>query len=431
MELDELVSKISSESGKTEDEIRKLIEEKREELGGLITPEGAAHVVANGLGINLFRDLPVHRELKVESIIPGMKNVDITGRVVRIFPPKEFERKGGEKGRLCSLILGDDTGTIRTVFWGDAVAMIDNGEIAEDSILRIRGGYTRENLNGEAELHIGSRTRVIPNPEDVDPGTVPAPREREKTISELEEGLSGVDVTCRVLRVYEIREFEREGQDPGRVVNLRVGDETGTARLVLWDEDVALVEKGQVNEGDVVKAKNAYVKAGFGEPEIHIGRHGKLVPKTDAEIGDVPDWDGEARRRKMAELKAGDRAEVRGAIVEIYDSIRVFDRKDGSKGMVINGVIDDGTGAAFYDKMAEVLTGITLQQAQEGDVSALLEERRKVLMGREVVATVTVRHSEFSGRDELVVHELDTNPDPRQEVKIMLKEAKALVKEVE
>jgi replication factor A1 len=433
MELEEIVAKISSESGKTEDEIKDMVEEKREELGGLITPEGAAHVVANGLGINLFKGVSLHKELKIESIIPGMKSVDITGKVVRIFPPREFDRKDGTKGKVCSILLGDETGTIRTVFWGDDVSLIEEEKIVEDCILRIRAGYTKENLNGEAELHIGNRTRVIPNPGDVEPDSIPISREKQKSIKELSEGMMGVDVICKVLMVYEIREFEREGQEPGRVVNLLVGDETGRARLVLWDEDVAMVEKGQIKEGEVIKAKNAYVKVRYDEPEIHIGRHGKVTLKPEAEVGEVPGWQGEIMRKRMEELKSGDRAEIRGALVEVYDSIRIFDKKDGSQGMVINGVIDDGTAcmrAAFYDKMAEVLTGLTLQQVTDGDISSELEERRKALLGREVIATVSTRHSDFSGMDELVVQDLNMNPDPREEVKMMMKEAKALVKEV-
>jgi replication factor A1 len=433
MELEEMVAKISSESGRTEDEIRDMIEEKREELGGLITPEGAAHVVANGLGINLFKGVSLHKELKIESIIPGMKSVDITGKVVRVFPPREFDRKDGTKGKVCSLILGDETGTIRTVFWGDDVSLIEDGKIAEGGILRIRAGYTKENLNGEAELHIGSRTRVIPNPGDIEPESIPVSKDMEKSISELEEGMGGVDVICKVLRIYEVRQFEREGQAPGRVVNLRVGDETGTARLVLWDEDVALVEKGQIREGEVIKANNAYVKFRYDEPEIHIGRHGKVTLKPEASIGDIPGWYGEVTRKRMEELRTGDRAEIRGALVEVYDNLRIFDKKDGSMGMVINCLIDDGTAcmrAAFYDKMAEVLTGLTLQQVTDGDITSELEERRKFLLGREIVATVSTRHSDFSGRDELVVQELDLSPDPRQEARMMMEEAKGLVKEV-
>jgi replication factor A1 len=359
--------------------------------------------------------------------------VDITGKVVRIFPSREFNRKDGTKGKVCTLILGDESGTIRTVLWGDDVALSEEGKVTEGDILRIRAGYTKENLNGEAELHIGNRTRVIVNPGDIEPGSISVPREKEKSISELKEGMSGVDVICKILRVYEVREFEREGQDPGKVVNLLVGDETGRARLVLWDEDVGLVEKGQIKEGEVVKAKNAYVKVRYDEPEIHVGKHGKVVLKPDIAIGDIPGWQGETSRKRLEELRSGDRAEIRGALVEIFDNIRVFDKKDGSKGMVINGVIDDGTAcmrAAFYDKMAETLTGLTLQRVVDGDISLELEERRKALLGREVVATVSTRYSDFSGRDELVVQELDLNPDPREEAKMMLKEAKALVKEV-
>lgn len=433
MELDEIVGRIVSESGMGEEEVRCKIEAKQKELGGLVTPVGAAHIIANEAGVNLLEGLSKSNELKIENIIPGMNSVDVVGRVTRVFPTREFEKADKTKGRVASLILADETGTIRVVFWGKDVSLLEE-KIEEGDVLRIKEGYTKENINGEAEVHLGVRARAIINPKDVDREEIPLPEHMKKKIAELGEGMASVDVLCRVLRMYEVREFEREDKTKGKVVNLFVGDETGGARLVLWGEDVGMVEKGQVKEGDVVKVKKGYVKMRYDEPEINVGKYGKLIVNPpDEEVGQIPERLGEAKagRMEISELKEGERAEIRGALVEVYDNLTLFDRDEG-KGMVVNAVIDDGTGnmrAAFYDKMAEALLNITLAEACGGEVGEKIQERKREILGREIIATVRVKHSDFTGRNELVVQDLNLSPDARKEGESLLREAKSIKKE--
>jgi len=430
MELDEIIGRIVGETGMEEGTVKGKIEAKQRELGGLVTSIGAAHIIANEVGVNLLEGLSKSNELKIENIIPNMNSVDVVGRVTRISPTREFEKADKTKGRVASLILADETGTIRVVFWGKDVALLED-KIEEGDVLRIREGYTKENINGEAEIHIGVRARAIINPKDVDKEAIPLPEQMKKKIAELGDGMASVDMVCRVMRIYEIREFEREDKTKGKVVNLVVGDETGVARLVLWDEDVGLLENGQIKEGDIIKVKKGYVKVRYEEPEVNVGKYGKLIVNPpEEEVGQIPEIPGVATvgKKSLSELKDDERAEIRGALVEVYDNLTLFDRAEG-KGMVINAVIDDGTAnmrAAFYDKMAEALLNITLAEACEGDVQDKIRERRREILGREVVATVRVKHSDFTGRNELVVQDLNISPDPKQEGEGLLGEAKSL-----
>ncbi len=431
MELEEIITKIVGETEMGEEEVQARIEEKQKELGGLVTPVGAAHIIAKEAGINLLEGYSKEKDLKIENIISGMGSVDITGRVMRIFPVREFEKKDKSRGRVASLVLADETGSVRVVFWDNRADLLEEGKIQEGDVLRIRKAYTRENINGDPEVHLGMRARIVINPADVHSDEIPMPEGGRKKIKELTEGMGSVDVVAKVMRIYDVREFEREDKTRGRVVNLLIGDETGFARLVLWDDDVSLVEDGKVAEGDVLEILKGYVKIRFGEPEVHIGRFGKVVinPGEEVEVQELgaPSW-AEAERKSIAELRPGDRAEIRGAILEVYDSLRVFDR-DSGKGVVVNAVLDDGTGsmrAAFYDKMVEGLLNITMAEALEGGVEEKLQKGRRELIGREVVATVTVRHNDFTGRDELVVHDVNLNPDPREEAEELLRKVKMM-----
>ncbi len=429
--MEGIIQRIADESELGEEELKERIERKREELGGLITPEGAAYIVANEIGINLFEGESKAPELKLGNVIPGMKSVNVAGNVMRIYAPKEFDKKDGSTGRMSSLILGDETGTIRVVFWGKEIDMIEEGKLKEGDVLMIQDGYSKEDREGKAEIHVASRSGVIVNPSDIEPKDVLPPETGLRKISELKEGTDSVDLLCKVLRVHEVREFEREDKDKekGKVVNLLVADETGKARLALWDADVGLVEKGEVKEGDTIKLEKGYVKVRYGRPEINVGRYGKVIlnpTEGDLELEEEPG--ASVLRKEMSELKEGDRAEVRGALMEIYTP-KVFERKKG-KGVVVNAAIDDGTAsmrAAFYDRLAEDLLNIPLEELEkEGeDITQALDERRKEILGGEVIATVDVRHSDFSGKDELVVRDLDLDPDPREVVKGLLRETRS------
>ena len=434
MELDEIIRTIANESGLEKGELEKRIHEKQDELGGLVTPEGAAHIVANEIGINLSKGASTAPALKIENIIPGMNNVDVIGRVSMVFPPKEFDRKDGSKGRVCSIILLDDTGSIRTVFWDKDVMLVEDGKVGEGKLLKIRGGYSKESLSGEPEIHIGMRARVIPQPKDVNEEDFPMMGNTNKKISELKEGQSSVDVVCRVIRVYEPREFERDDKTKGKVVNLIIGDETGRAKLVLWDKDVELVEKSTIKEGDTIKVKKGYVKirwaddGRFDEAELNVGKYGEIILNPEEEVGELKLKSSKITTKYIKELEEGDVAEIRGALVDIYDNIRIFERGD-RKGVVVNAVIDDGTAnmrAAFYDKMAETLMDIPIQKVLEGEISEDISQRIIEILGREVVAQVRVRYSDFSGQNELVVQDINLTPDPKKEAKNLIEEANAL-----
>ena len=84
--LEEIIDKIISETKISKKELEERIRVKREELGGLITEEGAAHIVASELGIDLFKDQKLSTtQLFIKDLIPGMNNISVIGRVMKIY----------------------------------------------------------------------------------------------------------------------------------------------------------------------------------------------------------------------------------------------------------------------------------------------------------------------------------------------------------
>ncbi len=249
--LADLKEKILLSGKLTSSEFDVRIKQKINELSGLISEEGAAHIIANELGIELANT--TKSKLKIKEIYAGMKAVTTVGKVVRKFDVREFA-KGDNKGRVCSLIMGDETGTIRVVFWNDQVMVAE--KIKEDDIISIKEGYVKEN-NAQKEVHLGERATVVVNP----PGEIitnvrQAMAAGRKKISELISGDEGVEVLGTVVQVFDPRFFttcsqcnKRAVEEAGGfrcsehgivqpqqayVMNVVLDDGTGTIRSIFW-----------------------------------------------------------------------------------------------------------------------------------------------------------------------------------------------------
>lgn len=196
----DIIAKICKASGLSEEEVRKKIAEKVETLYGLVSEEGAAHIIANELGIKIF---DVSGELKIKDILVGMKSVDVVGKVVRKYELREFNTEK-RKGKVANLSLADDTSSIRVVFWNDKTD--DFRQIKEDDVLKIKGAYVRENT-GRKELHLGDNSHVIINPKGVEVAVRERPDYDKKHISELADGMSA-EILGTIVQVFDMRFFE-------------------------------------------------------------------------------------------------------------------------------------------------------------------------------------------------------------------------------
>lgn len=95
-------------------------------------------------------------------------------------------------------------------------------------------------------------------------------------IKDLEEG-GEANLRATVVGLSPVRSFTRQDGTPGRVVNLELRDDSGFCRMPLWDEDVALVEKGQVAVGKTVRAIDCFVKRTNFGLEVGRGKFGALL----------------------------------------------------------------------------------------------------------------------------------------------------------
>jgi len=250
--LADIKSKIKEQKGLSDEDIKKRIKAKLEQLSGLISEEGAAHIIANELGVKL---IPSGEKISVKNILAGMRNVEVTGKVTRKFEVREFS-KGERTGKVANLMVSDETGFIRVVFWNDQTKKFD--EIKEGDIVKIQNGYVREN-NGRKEIHLNDQAGITINPEGVVVKDVKESVQRKK-LSELKEGDDNVEVIATIVQVFDLRFFEidsetgrrvieKEGKfylgekevtNPtyGYVLNIFLDDGTENIRTVLWKNQI-------------------------------------------------------------------------------------------------------------------------------------------------------------------------------------------------
>ncbi|MDY6768761.1 MAG: OB-fold nucleic acid binding domain-containing protein [Candidatus Nanohaloarchaea archaeon] len=161
--VDDLVQRISEEAGEPEDDIQDRIAAKVEELSGLVSEEGAAHLVAREEGIELAE--AGEEELTVDNIVPGMNRVDLKCKIVDISDVNTFDRDGDEEGRVRNIILGDTTGTVRLTLWDDQVEIGDR--LDEGDSIHITGAYSRKDNRDNVELRVGDDTQIAMLDDDI------------------------------------------------------------------------------------------------------------------------------------------------------------------------------------------------------------------------------------------------------------------------
>lgn len=244
--LADLKEKIVSSGKIGVTDLERKIKAKVNELSGLISEEGAAHIIANELGIDLVPGLD---KLKIKNIYAGMRNISVAAKVVRKFEVREFQKED-RMGKVCSLIVGDETGTMRVVFWNEQVNLLS--EVKENDTLLLKNVYVREN-NGNKEIHLGTGGEVEVNPAAERIGEVRQSNGfSRKKIKELEGGEENIEILGTVVQAFDPRFFEVcpdcgkkvEGNICGAhgtvvpvssyVLNLVMDDGTGTIRSVFW-----------------------------------------------------------------------------------------------------------------------------------------------------------------------------------------------------
>ncbi len=302
------VKKLANLLGKSENEILSLMNKKKDEMGGLINDYGALSGVASDFGVRIseltdennisfskIKDVLVKREI----------SVNVIGRVKRVFPVKDFQRKDGTAGKVARIIISDETGEIPVVLW-DAHSEISNRVKFNDIVQLIKGNTKVSTFNEleRVEINLTSFSIVDINPKSGDAKTkIPEISERIQTIKEVKEKTKDDKIPAcvvgRIISDIESNEFERVDGSKGVRSPFFIEDETGTIRIIVWDDMKDNKEKG-INFGGLVKVRGMAKRGMLGDVELSTNSAGN-VEKSDAKLN-LP----ELKRIGVQSLKIGE-----------------------------------------------------------------------------------------------------------------------------
>ncbi len=356
--------------------ILEMVKEKRQELGPeVVNDESAAMIVARELGVDLHRATPQART-RIKDISLSTRNVNLYAQVKSIGDVRTFSRKDGGQGRVASLTLGDETGTVRLALWDEKTDILKEDALSVGCIVQIMKAYVREGLGNALELNLGRMggIRILEDyevdEENLDFGGQEGGMEFVE-IRNLEAGKYDVSVKAKVRWVSDVSEFTRKDGTTGRVMSVFAADETGSTRIVFWDERVD--DAKGVEVGEVIAVERGYTRLSSrnNEVELHTGRSSEVKRGLDDDIevssSDAPRQESKPLGRKNIEdLTTGMwDVDIEGQVAMVHE-VRTFQKKDGGDGRVQNLILVDKTGrirTVFWDDDVD-----TISSVKEGDV---------------------------------------------------------------
>jgi ssDNA-binding replication factor A large subunit len=239
-------------------------------------------------------------------------------------------------------------------------------------------------------------------------------------INEIGSGMKRVNTLGKVLEISPVRTFTRNGSE-GKVVNLRIADETSNIKVVLWDvHHIDLIEKGDVAEGKVVDISNASMRDG----ELHLGSFSEM--KLSSENVENVIEEKVFQKINISEINSAREANIRAFVVQVFDPRffyvcpecrkKVVQEGDGfkcgehgkvaaEKRALINLVLDDGT-----ETIRTVLFSDTLPQIGINSLDNLeeLKKEKEELLGREMVFSGNIRNNAFFNNLELIATNVES-----------------------
>jgi ssDNA-binding replication factor A large subunit len=218
---------------------------------------------------------PVPHWTKIGDLKEGMGSVNVAALAIQVGETRAFVRRDGTEGRVVSVLLEDDTGTVRLSLWDDDVSLTEN--IKSGSIIVVENGYTRAGFQG-IDLNAGRNGRVHIDPEDLEV-ELPELERKITPIADLREGQRNVTVSGQLLDDPVQRDIDTV-RGPATVTNFRIDDGTGEARVSLWRD---YAEKAMdLTAGAQVRLEYMNVREPFdGLIQVSSGAFTKIVVERE------------------------------------------------------------------------------------------------------------------------------------------------------
>ncbi len=380
------INKILKNTGLTRKEIQDMVENKKVELKGLISEEGALFIIARELGVDVKeenKDLLNEIDLNISDITPNMKNINLIGRIKEIYNINKFTKSDGGSGHVGSFLLQDNTGDIRIVLWDDQVNIFSESNFEENELIQIFNGVAKANKFESVEIQVGRFGKLVLSPDDVDYNKYPKIKSKFININEVNLNFKSVSIEGKIIQLTPEREFTRKNGEIGVVRSLNLLDSTGSIRVTFWNDDTAKIKNLKVD--DVISISNLNPKLNTLDSksiDLTVNRSSKL---------------NKLQKKLQIKVELIDNIELlqtfkgitsfKGKITSV-DNLKIIESKSGESISLLGFIVSDQT-----DWIRVTLWGETAE-----DYSSKLSLNQGLLL-----KNVIVKHSTFSQRNEISI----------------------------
>ncbi len=385
-------------------------------------------------------------EKTIAEINSNDTNVTINARKGSKGNISEFSRKDGTTGSVGRAYIYDNTGVCTLVLWNDAY---NEFETFQDKDIKIENLRVTTSKFQTIELHANSNT-IFTEAKGQNIGDVP-PITKIQDINP-ERGI--VCVEGLISDVSEVREFNRSDGTTGRVASFSIQDNTGTTRIVAWDDNVEKLNSIEESTTKFVQIQYGGIRKDREERiELHLNPQSNILTdvKVPAEYSGIEitqktessDFESlnyiKTHLSELSEDADGDTIEIVGKVIRLFQQTPYYwgcsickkkvEQKEDGEGWIcrehnevdstirlrLSGLVDDGTGtikATFFGMSGEILSGFKnsdiAQMIEKGaNDDEIFEEIKKKSEGRTV---------KLLGRVQLQTQEVQEETIVRQEL---------------
>ena len=353
--------------------------------------------------------------------------IDIIGRILSLEDPREFQRDTGEVGVVRSAMFADESGKVRLSFWNEKA----QGDYGVGEAYRIENARSRLGMYS-VDLNIGGGSRIIRlSEEEASAMFIPKLETLEKAlydykkISDLDEDEQDTIIIGRIIELNELRQFDRDNGDVGHVRNIEIADDTGSIRVVLWNDDA----KKSYELGQPLKIQNPRLALDRDNRiEASVSSATTLLDPSESELEKLPSQDELMEMifvpKSIESLLEDDTnvhitAKIKEVSTERNILVRcpnckagveetdeesvcdncgyVFDEPDYT--LMIPTTLSDDTGdiqATFFDKLAEELIGMKTEDIVADIANGYgIEDRIEDLVNQTIEIIANVSFDEY------------------------------------
>ncbi|MFX1569787.1 MAG: DUF2240 family protein [Promethearchaeota archaeon] len=384
MKTEVYVNKIIEDTGLTRKEIQNLIEDKKNELKGLISDEGALFIIAKELGVDIRnenKDLLKEIEINISDITQNMKNINLYGRIKEVYNVNSFSKNDGSKGFVGSFLLHDITGDARIVIWDEQIKVFNEHNFEKNELVKIINGNAKKGKYGDIEIHVGRYGKVILSPEDVDYNKYPKITFKSINLKDINLNLRSLSIEGKVTQISPEREFIRKDGEFGKVRSLSLSDTTGSVKVTCWNDDTEKLNEIEV--GDVLLITNLNPRLSNLDSntiDLYANRNTSITKESK-------DLDISGKKvNKIKDLQSSKGLVTFKGIITSVDNLKKITLKSGEEVSLLGFIVSDDT------------DGIRVTLWRE--IAEKYSEDLSIGQGL-LLENVMVKYSTFSKRNEI------------------------------